>query len=67
MSRQRFYIESGEPDHPSTTEREWNVLDRATSCGDASCHLCPGAVVHVCTTRKAAREVLRKLRAEQTK
>jgi hypothetical protein len=61
--KQRYYIESGEPDHPSTDEREWNVYDRATPCGDASCYDCPGTVVHVCTTRRAAREVLRELRA----
>jgi hypothetical protein len=59
----RYYIESGEAVPTSTDEREWNVYDRSTPCSDRDCQGCPGTVVFVATTRKAARAEAARLNA----
>jgi len=54
VKKPRYHVMSGEPNHPSTDEREWDVLDRWKTHGD--CQDCPGECVATLTTRKAARE-----------
>lgn len=60
----RYHIVSGEPDHPSTDQREWNVYDRNEPCNQCSDEKCPGTVVLVTTTRRAARAEVDKLNRE---
>jgi hypothetical protein len=53
--KKRHHIQSGEPQPSNGDEREWFVLDRSRSCS-RDCDACPGTVVFVGATRRAARQ-----------
>jgi hypothetical protein len=61
--KKRYHIESGEPQPSDGDEREWFVLDRTRACS-RDCDGCPGTVVFVGATRKAARQECAQLNAE---
>lgn len=54
--KKRFHIQSGEPQPSDGDEREWFVLDRAQAPCERDCYDCPGVVVFVGATRRAARQ-----------
>ena len=61
--KKRYHIQSGEPQPSNGDEREWFVLDRSQVCSRDCCG-CPGTVVFVGTTRKAARQECAERNAE---
>jgi len=61
--KKRYHIQLGEPQPSNGDEREWFVLDRSRVCS-RDCDACPGTVVFVGATRRAARQECAQRNAE---